>query len=140
MNVTLPLRRIPAVALLTLGALVATPVHAQEPSPEQLEQMQVFLGLMNQFFGIIDSMYELSDDPEKAAIFQLHKIQEAYEESGNKLRAAGVMRQVLEESENPTIRAATYLMLGDLLKEAGRRDEAVEVLRRGLEESLREAR
>ena len=129
-----------AALLLALAGIVTAPAQAQEPRLEELEQMQVFLGLMNQFFEIIDSMYEVSDDPEKAAIFQMHKIQEVYEESGDKFRAAGVMREVLEESSNSTIRAATYLMLGDLLKESGRREEAIEVLRRGLDESLRNAR
>ena len=140
MKVNQRTRHVIIVALLSLAGLAAMPAQAQEPNQQQLEQMQTFLELMNQFFGIIESMYEVSDDPEKAAIFQLHKIQEAYEESGNKARAAGVMRQVLEDTENPTIRAATYLMLGDLLKETGQRDEAVDVLRQGLDESLREAR
>ena len=129
-----------AVLLLALAGIVTAPAQAQEPRLEELEQMQVFLGLMNQFFEIIDSMYEVSDNPEKAAIFQMHKIQEVYEEGGDKFRAAAVMREVLDESSNSTIRAATYLMLGDLLKENGRRDEAIEVLRRGLDESLRNAR
>ena len=45
-------------------------------------------------------------------------------------------RRVLNDSSSPTIRSATYLMLGDVLKEAGQRDEALEVLNRGLNEAL----
>ncbi len=140
MTITRPTTTFLALLILAPAAMVAAPAQAQSPERDELEQMQIFLGLMKDFFEIIDSMYEVSDDPEKAAIFQIHKIKEVYEESGDKIRAAGVMRKVLDESDNSTIRAATYLMLGDLLKESGRRDEAIEVLRRGLDESLRNAR
>ena len=75
--------------------------------------MQLFLNLMQDFFGIIESMYEVSSNPEEAAIFQMHKIQEVYEEQGNKARAITVFEEILEESSNPTIRNAAYLMLGD---------------------------
>ncbi|NNF60848.1 MAG: hypothetical protein HKO55_05830 [Gammaproteobacteria bacterium] len=130
-----------STALLVTAAL---PVQAQDREQRDVErhelaQMDMFLSLMQQFFGIIESMHEVASDPEKSAIFQLHKIQEAYEERGEKPRTAVVMRRVLEETDNTTIRAATYLMLGDLLKENGRSDEAIEVLRRGLDESLRAA-
>lgn len=129
---------------ILLCTAVAAPVQAQDREQRdaerhELAQMDMFLGLMRQFFGIIESMHEVAGNPEKSAIFQLHKIQEAYEERGEKPRTAIVMRHVLEETDNTTIRAATYLMLGDLLKESGRSDEAIEVLRRGLDESLRAA-
>ena len=57
--------------------------------------------------------------------------------------AAGAKRwfeQVLEETNNPTIRNAAHFMLGDALKETGRMDEAVVVLERALKENLRHAK
>lgn len=132
-----------ATIVLATG-LVTLPAQAEQPGFDELQQMELqkmnaFLGLMQQFFGIIESMHEVSDNPELAAIFQLHKIQEAYEEKGSKIQVARVMREVLENTDNNTIRAATFLMLGDLLKENGQPDEAIEILHQGLRESLRNA-
>ena len=50
-----------------------------------------------------------------------------------------VLKEVLDESRNPTIRNAAYMLLGDTLKETGRADEALEYLRRGLDENIEAA-
>ncbi len=125
-----------AAGLFVLAvAALAAPGQAAAQDAE-IRQMTAFVELMQGFFGIIDSMHAVSDDPEKSAIFHLHKLQEVYEEQGNKARVIPVMQDVLERSSSPTIRAATYLMLGDVLKEDGQRDRAAEILRRGLNEAL----
>ena len=49
------------------------------------------------------------------------------------------MQEVLDTSQNPTIRNAAYIMMGDTLKETGRADEAIEYLRRGLAENIEAA-
>ena len=98
--------------------------------------MQTFLAIMTDYFEIIESTHDISADPEKAAIMQMQKIQEVYEERGEKARSVAVMQEVLDTSKNPTIRNAAYIMMGDTLKETGRADEALEYLRRGLEENI----
>ena len=130
----------PLKALAVVGILVAAPLPATAQDFEQIEKMGVFLDLMQDFFGIIDSMHAVSDDPEKAAIFQLHKIEEIYKERGERAKAVEVFQQVLKETNNPTIRNAAYFMLGDALKETGRKDEAVKVLEEALKENLRHAK
>lgn len=110
------------------------------PGPEQLQQMQVFLNLMQNFFKIIESTYELAADPEKAAILQMHKIQEVYEERGEKPKAVDVFRKVIADSSNTTIRNAAYFMLGDALKETGNHREAIEVLSQALAENIGRAK
>ena len=134
-RLTTTVPRIAAVLIAVAVPLAFTPQTVRAQSPE-IQEMTAFIELMQSFFGIIDSMHEVSDDPEKSAIFHLHKIQEIHEEQGDKARVVPVMRRVLNDSSSPTIRAATYLMLGDVLKEAGRRDEALEVLTRGLNEAI----
>lgn len=131
----------PRITLLVIAvfaplAFAPNAAHAQDPA---IGEMMAFVQLMQSFFGIIDSMHDVSDDPEKSAIFHLHKIQEVYEEQGDKSRVIPVMRDVLERSSSPTIRSATYLMLGDVLKEAGQRDEAIKVLKLGLDEAVMNA-
>ena len=137
MTITRPrIWHIVAVALLCgFGASAQA-----DAETEEIRRIGSFLDLMNSFYELIDAVYEVSSEPERAAIIQLHKIQEAYEESGNKARVEPVFRRVLEDSDNPTIRAATYLMLGDLLKETGRTSDAIEVLEERIAESLRNAR
>ncbi len=67
----------------------------------------------------------------------MQKIQEAYEQLGQKARAADVLRSVLKDSDNTTIRNAAYMLLADNLKDTGRADEALELLRQGLAENIK---
>ncbi len=108
--------------------------------PPELQQMQAWLGIMLRFYDVVDETHDMAGNPEKAAIFQMHKIKEIYEERGEKSRAAEVFRGVIKNTSNPTIRAAAYIMLGDLLKETGRADEALVTLQSALDESLRNAK
>ncbi|MDJ0711337.1 MAG: hypothetical protein QNJ14_13140 [Woeseiaceae bacterium] len=124
---------------LTATALLAFAPASHAQSAEDLRTMQTFLDIMTSYFQIIESSHAISSDHEKSAIMHMQKIQEVYEERGEKARTADVLRQVLEDSRNPTIRSAANLMLGDILKESGRADEAIEVLRRGLNENIEAA-
>ncbi len=124
---------------LTATALLASAPAARAQAPEDLELMQTFLSIMTDYFGIIRSTHEVASDPEMAAIMQMQKIQEVYEQRGEKARSVEILREVLKESNNPTIRNAAYLMLGDTLKETGRSDDAIRALTEGLRENIRAA-
>lgn len=128
-----------AVASLASILLAFAPT-ANAQSPGDLETMQTFLNIMHSYFGIIEATYEVSSNAEKAAIMQLQKIQEIYENRGEKIRAVDVFRDILKQTKNPTIRNAIYMLMGDNLKEAGRTDEAIELLRQGLQENIAAAR
>lgn len=121
---------------ITAVAIMATAPAAKAQEMENLELMQTFLAIMSDYFEIIESTYEVSSSPEKSAIMQMQKIQEVYEQRGEKARSTDVLRQVLEDSSNPTIRNAAYMLLGDTLKDTGRADEALQLLRQGLEENI----
>ena len=118
----------------TLLLAVAPVSHAQ--SQDDLALMQTFLNIMTDYLQIIDATHGIVSDSEKAAIMQMQKIQEAFEERGEKARVADVLRDVLKDSRNPAIRNAAYVMLGDILKETGRTDEAIQLLREGLNENI----
>lgn len=124
---------------LTMAVLLAVAPGARAQSQDDLQLMQTFLSIMTDYFEIIESTHDVASDPEKAAIMQMQKIQEVYEERGEKARSAEVLRQVLEDSDNITIRNAAYMLLGDTLKETGRADEALEFLRQGLDENIKAA-
>lgn len=126
-------------AALVVSVLFLQPMNARaqgQPDLSQIQQMQVFLKLMGSYLGVINSLHEINDDPARAAILKMHKIQEVYEERGEKAKVVDILRSVLDSSKNPTIRSAAYLMIGDALKSTGRSDEAIRVLREGLTESL----
>ena len=124
---------------ITAVMLFAVAPSAQAQEIENLELMQTFLAIMTDYFEIIESTHDIASDPEKAAIMQMQKIQEVYEQRGEKARSTDVLKQVLADSNNTTIRNAAYMLLGDTLKETGRADEAIELLRQGLNENIKAA-
>lgn len=127
-----------AISITATMLLVAAPqVRAQ--SPDDLALMQTFLEIMTDYFEIIESTHEIASDSEKSAILQMTKIQEVYEERGEKARSTVVLKEVLAKSNNQAIRNAAYMLLGDTLKETGRADEALEMLKKGLDENIKAA-
>ena len=134
------MRMLKTLTIVTTASflLISAPA-ARAQSMDDLALMQTFLEIMEDYFGIIESTHEVASNPEMAAIMQMQKIQEVYEERGNKAQSVDVLLQVLEDSDNQTIRNAAYLMLGDTLKETGRADDALEYLQQGLAENIRAA-
>ncbi len=129
----------PRTLILTALLVVAVSGNAKAQELDDLALMQSFLDLMSQYFAIIESTHDITSDAEKAAIMQMQKIQEVYEERGDKARSVVVLKKVLDESDNRAIRNAAYLMLGDTLKESGQASEAIAVLERGLKENIEAA-
>ncbi|HNP65362.1 MAG TPA: hypothetical protein PKH39_15610 [Woeseiaceae bacterium] len=127
-----------AISIMATMLLIAAPqVRAQ--SPDDLALMQTFLEIMTDYFEIIESTHEIASDSEKSAILQMTKIQEVYEERGEKALSTVVLKEVLAKSNNQAIRNAAYMLLGDTLKETGRADEALEMLKKGLDENIKAA-
>lgn len=121
------------------ATLLAAAPASRAQSADDLAKMQAFLEIMTDYMEIIEATHDISADPEKAAILQMQKIKETFEERGEKSRAVESLKQVLENSRNPAIRNAAYFLLGDTLKETGRSDEAIELLRQGLAENVKAA-
>jgi tetratricopeptide (TPR) repeat protein len=124
---------------ITAAVLLAAAPGARAQSQDDLQLMQTFLSLMSNYFEIIESTYAVSSSPEKAAILQMMKIQEVYEQRGEKARSTEVLKKVLADSKNPAIRNAAYMLLGDTLKDTGNPKEALEYLQRGLDENIKAA-
>ncbi len=124
---------------ITATVLLALAPASRAQTPDELQMMQTFLAIMTDYFSIIESTYEVSSNAEKAAIMQMQKIQEVYEDRGQKVDAVEILQDVLSKTRNRTIRNAAYLMIGDTLKEAGRTDEAIKMLREALSENIEAA-
>ncbi|TQV73776.1 hypothetical protein FLL45_12975 [Aliikangiella marina] len=128
------------ILVLILNVSLIDSSKANDNVPPEVQKMSAFLGLMDQFYGIVGSMNDVSNDPTKAAIMQMFKIQEIYEQRGEKAKAAEVFRAVIKEAKDPALRNAATIMLGDLLKETGQADEAIRTLRSGLLENVKRAK
>lgn len=124
------------LAATTVVVLAFTPLSQAQ---EDLQRMQFFLNIMSDYMDIIEASHGINSDPEKAAMMQMQKIKEIYEDRGEKRQVSEVLREVLQGSKNPTIRNAAYMMLGDTLKETGRSDEAVKLMREALKENIQAA-
>ena len=127
------------IVLITILSFAPGTSYAQNQASE-LQTMQSFLAIMDSYFDLIQSTHDIASNREKSAIIQMHKIQEVYEDLGKKAKAADVLRSVLQDSKNSTIRNAAYMLLADNLKDTGRADEALTLLKQALSENIAAAK
>ncbi len=121
--------------LLFLGVL--TPIAStQAAQAEDLDRMRQFMGVMEDYYGIIDAVHAVASDSEKSAILQLQKIEEFYKERGDRAEAIAILRDVFERTGSATVRNAAAMMLADALNETGRASDAVEILKAALENNM----
>ncbi len=107
---------------------------------EDFESMAKMVNLMDSFFGLMDSVYDMNADNEKAALLQMHEIEEIYKNQGKHKEAVSVYQQVLKKSSNSTVRNIAYHRMADVLKESGDLDGAIKVLNDALAETLEKTR
>ncbi len=124
---------------VVLSICIAAPLTGRAENLEELDRMQVFLDLMQNYFKIIESTHQVASNPEMSAILQMQKMQEIYEQRGEKAKAVGELQKVLKQTDNVTIRNAAYMLMSDTLKETGRSDEAIKLLNQAIAENLRAA-
>ena len=111
-------------------------LHAQE----DFEAMAGMVNLMDGFLGLMDSVYEMNADNEKAILLQMHALEEIYKEQGQHAEAVKMYRRVLDNSKNATVRNMAYHRMADVLKESGDMQTAVEVLNAAMAETLKRTR
>jgi len=118
------------------------PVSLAEPESERLEhieRMRTFIGLIQDFMNVVDAVHGMTDDPEKAAIYQMHQIEEIYKKKGQTDRAINLFKDILKQTDNQSIRNAAYMRLGDLYKKTNH-PKALELYEDALQENIKRAR
>lgn len=125
-------RAIFAAALLSCA--IAVPAHA-----EDIDEMTQFVGLMQNFFLLMDSMYTAASNPEHAALLQMNSLEDMYKETGNLREMVTVYRDVIKQSSNPTVTRLARMRLADALKESGQMSEAIAVLKEAIAETVEHA-
>jgi len=126
-------RRGVCITLVSLS-LLSTNSYA-----EDLGEIENFVDLMNKFFILMDSMYVAASNPEHAALIQMNSLEDIYKESDDLAAMVPVYRDAIEKSKNPVVRRIAHMRLADTLKETGKTKEAIEVLRRSIDETITNA-
>ena len=124
---------------LTLVVVFATFLSTSTvaKAEEDFAAMTSMVNLMDSFFGLMNSVYDMNADNEKAVLLQMHAIEEIYKDQGRHQDAVAVYENVLKKSNNSTVRNIAYHRMADVLKESGDLDAAVEILSDALEETLK---
>ncbi len=122
------------ITIILIVFIGSAPVTRAE---DDFEAMAGMVGLMDSFLGLMNSIYDMNADNEKAVLLQMHAIEEIYKNQGKHGEAVAVYQKVLEESKNSTVRNIAYHRMADVLKESGDQEGAIKVLNRALTETLK---
>ena len=131
----MPIKKLVLTVCLVVSG-VGMPAFANADQAQELAQMQAFLGIMERYFALIHNIESITSDADKAAIWQLQKIDEIHKERGERGKSIRHLRSVLERSKSATVRNAAASMLADALNETGDSAEAIEVLKAQLERNI----
>ena len=127
------------IAILQLNPLQVSAAPSAN-NTEQVERLRSLLGLMQDFMTVIDAVHDMAKNPEKAAIHQMHEIEEIQKKRKQPELAIKLFRSILEKTDNQTIRNAAYMRIGDLLKKTGNPETAVQTYEKALMENIRKMR
>lgn len=128
-----------ALPIAFLAALFLASPSARTQDMSDLERMNNMLSVMNEFYGLMESVHEAARNPEMAALIQMHEIQEIYKNRGELREVIPIFKGVLAKSTNPAIRTMAYMKLADTMKKLGETDRAISLLESGLQESIERA-
>ena len=134
MSVFTPSLSRPLLALFTM-LMFAAPVHA---APEDnIEQMSARLNLLNQYFEIVTSVYNVAHDPERAAVLNLQQLEDAYKKQNKPGEITKMYQGILDKSRNQTLRNVAYMKLAEISKRGGRDKEQTGLLKKALAENMK---
>ena len=119
--------------LALMFLLLPVTTQAEE---DDFEEEVAFLEIVQGYYNIVESTYNLHANPESATILHLFTIQEIYEERGEAQRAIAFLEETLKRTGNPTIRSVIHSMLIELNEKTGDPQKRLEFLQTGLDEAL----
>ncbi len=128
-------RRVRHMAL----ALVACAVWSTSAAAQSAKELAMFdslLSIADNYIALVVSTHDVNADDGKAAALQLQKMKEIYEDRGDVEGSEQFFRSVLAKASDRTVRNMTYMLLVDILKDAGRYDDAEALMREAIDESL----
>jgi hypothetical protein len=121
------------------------PSMADEPflTPEQRTKVRFHkrrgrMELRHRGLELMDSVYEVSTDPARAAILHMQRIERIYREQRDQDGLKAFYQDVLTRTDNLAIRNVAYLKLSKLTVHGKDIEGALALLEQGLEENLRQ--
>jgi predicted negative regulator of RcsB-dependent stress response len=129
------------ITFVLCGTLWWTGVGAAElgnPSGgEKLGKITSLLKVMDNYIRITQEFYGIASDQERAAAFAVMEIKSVYEQSGNRQGAIKELTDLLDKTDNRTIRNIIRFQLLDLYKQGKNTQAAMENLRNIINENLK---
>lgn len=121
---------------LGIAACLVLSVPAQAQSAKELAMFESFLAIADSYIELVVNTHDVNADDGTAAVLQLQKMKEIFEDQGDVDGAISFFEGVLGKTSDRTVRNTTYMMLVDLLKDDGRFDDAEALMRKAIDESL----
>ncbi len=134
MSVFTPTLTRPLLALFALLMLAAPAYAAPE---DNFELMSARLNLLNQYFEIVNSVYNVAHDPERAAVLNLQQLEDAYKKQNKPDEITKMYQGILDGSRNQTLRNVAYMKLAEIYKRGGRAKEQTALLKKALAENTK---
>ncbi len=129
------------ITFVLCGTAWPTGVEAAEqrhqPGSEELGKITSFLKVMDNYIRITQEFYGIANDHERAAAFAVMEIKSVYEQSGNREGAIKELTDLLNSTDNRTIRNIIRFQLLDLYKQSKNTQAAMENLRSIINENLK---
>ena len=124
-------------ATLAVVACALWSTSAAAQSAKELAMLDSLLSIADNYIALVVSTHDVNADDSKAAALQLQKMKEIFEDRGDVVGSEQFFRSVLARASDRTVRNMTYMLLVDILKDAGRYDDAEALMRDAIDESLK---
>jgi len=128
------------IALPQAGASQRLTAEQRELLRQRFMERRGRMELRHRGFALVDGAFDLTDDPAKAAILQIHRIDRIYREQQDQDGLRVFYEGLLSDTDNTAIRNVAWMRLSDLHTEAKDADGAMELLKQALDENLRQIR
>lgn len=123
--------KIVAIGLVLMLGTAGT-VSAQEINPEQqeqLEMMQEFISLLQNYLNVADKYTTMLKNQDIAIYMVAESMTELYEKKGDKELAIPKLEKLLEKYKSrPVVRRAILFKIKDIYKDKGKTNEALATL------------
>lgn len=124
------------ISFLVLSGITPHVNAMNDQEKQNINDMQVFLDLVNKHIEMINGYYDTANNPECVASFAVMEIKSLYEDRGDPQGAIRELRKLLSQTKSRTVRNVIRLQLNDLLKHTGDKDAAQENLEALIRENI----
>ena len=125
---------------ITSESFLTPPQHSEGRAAvrERFQHRRGRMELRHRGLELMDSVYQVSTDPARAAILHMQRIERIYREQRDRDGLTAFYQDLLTRTDNLAIRNVAFLKLSELSVRSKDVDGALALLEQGLEENLRQ--